>query len=437
MTKDTTTGAVESPARRDFIVKTAATGGGLMVGLRLYGCATTGGGESLVSTEINAWVAVRSDDTVVVRIARSEMGQGTLTGLAQLVAEELDCDWNKVTTEHVLPGQNLANKRVWGNMSTGGSQGIRGSHDYVRRGGAAARMMLLQAAANEWKVPVGELSVNKGVITHAASGRSTGYGKVAEAAAKLTPPDAKSIKLRDPRQWKIAGKPVKRLDTADKLDGSKVYAVDVKLPGMLSAAIMDCPVFGGTLKSFDQSKIANMPGKPQALRVNETTVAVVADTWWRAKKALDALPKVWDEGPNAAVSQMGILKHLGTGLNASDAFADINDGDVTAAIEGAAKKVEAVYTSPFVPHACMEPMNATVRLTRGQGRGLGCDAKRGRVHGRPVANIRYTAESVRSVQNGSGRWIWPTRWYSGLYTASGIDRQAVASRHAGQDAMES
>jgi isoquinoline 1-oxidoreductase beta subunit len=360
---DMTTEFIDNPSRREFMVKTAATGGGLVLGFNLYGCATTGGGENLPVTEINTWVAVRSDDIVVVRIARSEMGQGTLTGLAQLVAEELDCDWNNVRTEHIFPGQNLAKKRAWGDMSTGGSRGIRGSQDYVRRGGAAARIMLVQAAANEWKVPAGELTVDKGVITHKASGRSTTYGKVADAASKLTPPDPKTIKLRDPRQWKIAGKPVKRLDTADKVDGSKLYAVDVKLPGMLHAAIMDCPVFGGTLTSFDQSKIANMPGKPQALRVNETTVAVVADTWWRAKKALDALPKVWAEGENAKVSQAGILKHVSTGLNSDDAFADINDGDALKAIAGAAKKVEAVYTAPFVPHACMEPMNATVRLT--------------------------------------------------------------------------
>ncbi len=356
--------SIDNPARRDFMVKSAVAGGGLMLGLTA-GCATTGGGEAVSgpATEINSWVLVRPNDEVVIRIARSEMGQGTLTGLAQLVAEELDCDWNKVRTEHVNPGQNLANKRVWGDMSTGGSRGIRTSHDYVRRAGAAAKIMLVQAAANEWKAPAGELTVDKGIITHKASGRSTSYGKMAGAASKLTPPNEKEIKLRDPRQWKIAGKPVKRLDTNDKLDGSKIYAVDVKLPGLLNAAIMDCPVFGGTLASFDQSKIAGMPGKPQALRVNETTVAVVADTWWRAKKALDALPVVWNEGANAAVQQGDILKHVATGLTSTDAFADINDGDAIKAIAGAAKKVEGTYAVPFIPHVCMEPMNATVRLT--------------------------------------------------------------------------
>src|SRR5437588_8921873 len=153
------------------------------------------------------------------------MGQGTLTGLAQLVAEELECNWKKVTTEQITPGRNLASKRAWGEMGTGGSRGIRTSQDYVRRAGASARMMLLQAAADAWKVPVGELTVSAGIITHAASKRSISYGKVAAAAAKLTPPDPKSITLKDPKNWKIAGKPMKRLDTADKLNGSKVYAI--------------------------------------------------------------------------------------------------------------------------------------------------------------------------------------------------------------------
>ncbi len=181
-------------------------------------------------------------------------------------------------------------------MGTGGSRGIRTSQDYVRRGGAAARMMLLQAAADQWQVPVSEVTVADGVITHAASRRSTTYGKVAAAAAGLEAPDPKSITLKDPKDWKIAGKPLKRLDTADKLNGSLVYAIDVALPGMLHAAIKACPVFGGKLVSYDEAKIAALPGVRRVVKVNDTTVAVVADTWWRAKRALDALPIVWDEG---------------------------------------------------------------------------------------------------------------------------------------------
>src|SRR5881394_4233758 len=185
--------------RRVFLVGAAIAGAGLAVGFDV-----PSGGPSVVraadgAPEVNAWVVIRPDDTVVIRIARSEMGQGTLTGLAQLVAEELECDWSKVTTEGVTPGRNLASKRAWGEMGTGGSRGIRTSQDYVRRGGAAARMMLLQAAAEKLNVPVGELTVSDGVITHAASQRSTTYGRVAGAAARLTPPDPKSIQLRDPK----------------------------------------------------------------------------------------------------------------------------------------------------------------------------------------------------------------------------------------------
>src|SRR5688500_8332453 len=264
-------GKATNLTRRRFMLSSAAAGGGLALGFNFpFGPALLNAQAPLAaSPEVNAWVVVRPDDTVVVRIARTEMGQGTLTGLAQLVAEELECDWNKVTTEMITPGQNLARKRVWGDMATGGSRGIRGSQDYVRRGGAAARLMLLQAAADEWKVPASELTVSNGVIRHGASNRSTTYGKVAAAAAKLTAPDPKSIKLKDPKSWKIAGKPMKRLDTAPKVNGSKIYAIDLKLPGMLNAAVKQCEVFGGKLVSFDENKITKMPGVRRALKVDD------------------------------------------------------------------------------------------------------------------------------------------------------------------------
>ena len=351
-------------SRRRFIVSSAAAGGGLALGMHVpFGAAQ---GTSTAGAELNLWVAIRPDETCVVRIARAEMGQGTLTGLAQLVAEELECDWSRVTTEPITPGRNLAAKRAWGEMGTGGSRGIRTSHDYVRKGGAAARMMLLQAAADQWKVPVGELSVAKGVVTHAGSGRSTSYGKLAGAAAKLTPPDLKAITLKDASTWKIAGKPLHRLDTADKLDGSKVYAIDVKLPGMLSAAIKQCPVFGGKLASYDESKIAGRRGVKGVVKVDDATVAVVADTWWRAKTALDLLPITWNEGEGAKASSATIAEHLKGGLTAAGAYQYRNEGDALKAIEGAAKKVEAVYTTPFLAHATMEPMNCTAKVTPGE-----------------------------------------------------------------------
>jgi isoquinoline 1-oxidoreductase beta subunit len=351
-------------SRRDFIVGSAAiAGGGLALGMSVPFGTAYAEGTPAGASQVNLWVAIKPDDTCVIRVARSEMGQGTLTGLAQLVAEELECDWSKVTTQGVTPGENLASKRAWGEMGTGGSRGIRTSQDYVRRGGAAARIMLLQAAADQWNVPVSEVTVSKGVITHGLSKRTLRYGEVAAAAAKLTPPDAKAIKLKDPKDWTIAGKPMKRLDTADKLDGSKVFAIDLKLPGMLCAAIKDCPVYGGKLRSYDESKVLGMPGVKKVVRVKETAVAVVADTWWRAKKALDALPIVWDEGPNATQSSATIAAMLKEGLTATATNGDRQNGDALKAIAEAPKKVEAVYSTPFLAHAPLEMMNCTVKLS--------------------------------------------------------------------------
>jgi isoquinoline 1-oxidoreductase subunit beta len=348
--------------RRSFVVAAAATGGGLALGLDL-----PLGGPQIVraeggSPEIGVWVVVRPDETVVIRVVRSEMGQGTITGLAQLVAEELECDWSKVAIEYPTPGQSVARKRPWGAYSTGGSRGIRESHEYVRQGGASARLMLTQAAANEWNVPVSEVTVDKGVITHRASNRTTTYGKVAEAAAKLPVPEKPALK--DPKSWKIAGKPLKRLDSAaDKVTGKQVYGADLKLPGMLNAAIKESPVFGGKVKSFDAAKVEGMPGVKKVVQVGDTGVAVVADTWWHAKSALDALPIVWDDGPNANVSSASIAEILKAGLDAEQAFVGNQNGDAKAAIAGAAKKVEAVYAYPYQNHATMEPMNATARCT--------------------------------------------------------------------------
>jgi len=348
--------------RRKFIGGSALAAGGLVVGFHVPLIDKAFAQAPLAaSPEVNAWVVVKPDDSVIIRIARSEMGQGTLTGLAQLVAEELECDWNKVSTEYPTPATNLARNRVWGNYSTGGSRGIRESNDYVRKGGATARMLLVQAAADEWKVPVAECTAANSVITHKGSGRTTTYGKVAAAASKLTPPS--EVALKDPKTWKIAGKPVKRLDTVAKTTGAQVYGMDLKLPGMLNAAIVDCPVFGGKLKSFDAAKIAGKPGVQKVVKVGDSAVAVVADTWWHAKSALAALPVEWDEGPNAKVSSETIAAMLKEGLGAQQAFVGNEKGDAKKALADAPRKVEAVYSYPFQNHATMETMNATVRWT--------------------------------------------------------------------------
>jgi isoquinoline 1-oxidoreductase beta subunit len=351
-----------SPNRRSFVIGGTALGAGLALGFVIPTNAEAAASEADAAPEINAWVVIRRDDTVVIRIVRSEMGQGTLTGLAQLVAEELECDWSKVTTEYPTPGQSLARKGVWGSFNTGGSVGIRTSQQYVRKGGAVARMMLIQAAANAWEAPASECTAANSVITHGPTGRTTTFGKVAEAAARLAPPA--DVPLKDPKSWKIAGKPVKRLDTSDKTTGKMTYGIDVKLPGMLNAAIRACPVFGGTLKSYDEAKVVGMTGVKKVVRVGDNAVAIVADTWWHAKAALDALPVVWDEGDNARTSSDTVAKWLAEGLDDSQpAFTGNSNGDVKAAIASAARTVEAVYSYPHQNHAAMEPLNATALYT--------------------------------------------------------------------------
>ncbi|MCX7227353.1 MAG: molybdopterin-dependent oxidoreductase [Burkholderiales bacterium] len=347
-------------SRRQFLGQSAAAGTGLVVAISAP-WSINAAAQTARPAEVNAWVVVRPDDSVVIRIARSEMGQGTLTGLAQLVAEELECDWAKVTTEYPTPGQSLARNRVWGNFSTGGSRGIRDSQDYMRKGGAIARTMLVQAAANEWQVAAADCRAANSVITHVPSGRTTTYGKLAAAAGKLAQPA--SVTLKNPADWKLAGKRLARLDTVDKTTGAQMYGIDLKLPGMLNAAIKDCPVFGGKLKSFDAAAIAGRKGVKKVVRVNDSAVAVVADTWWHAKTALDALPIEWDEGPHAKASSEAFAEVLKAALVAPEAAVGNENGDARKAIAGAARKIEAVYGMPHQNHATMEPMNATVKFS--------------------------------------------------------------------------
>ena len=350
-------------SRRAFLA--TATAGGVSLAFHIPGLTTSAAAAEGARNvaEVNAWVVINPDDTVVVRIARSEMGQGTLTGLAQLVAEELECDWSKVSTEYPTPGQNLARNRVWGDFGTGGSRGIRNSHDYVRKGGAAARMMLIAAAAAEWKVPAGEITVANSVLAHPASGKTATFGQMAAAAAKIEPP--KDVALKDPKDWKIIGTSMPRLDTADKITGKQIYGADLKLPGMLNATIKECPVFGGKLVSFDDAKIKTMPGVRHVLRVGTAGVAVVADTWWQAKVALDKLPIVWDEGAHKSASSAAFAEVLRDGLTSEkDVFAGNKSGDAIAALSAAKVKIEAVYSVPHQNHATLEPMNATAVWTK-------------------------------------------------------------------------
>jgi isoquinoline 1-oxidoreductase beta subunit len=343
-------------SRRHFLASATALAGGFQLGFTLAPALADS-----PKPELNAWVVIAPDESVTIRIARMEMGQGTLTGLAQLVAEELECDWSKVRTEYPTPGQNLKRNRVWGNFATGGSRGIRDSHDYVRKGGAAARMMLVSAAAKHWGVPESDCTVSKGIVTHKASNRSLSYGQLAQAAALIEPP--KDIVLKDPKNWTIAGKPLPRLDTRDKVTGAQLYSMDYTMPGLLHAAIKNCPIFGGKLKSYDAKQALTMKGVKKVVTVADKGVAVVADNWWRAQQALETITIVWDEGPNAKLSSASIETTLKEGLEAQDAVIGNQSGDAKAAFASAHKIIEAEYSYPYQHHATMEPMNATVLYT--------------------------------------------------------------------------
>jgi isoquinoline 1-oxidoreductase subunit beta len=344
-------------SRRFFITSAAAVGGGMALGFHLPG----GAAEAATSpAEVNAWIVIHPDDTVVIRVARSEMGQGITTSLPMLVAEELECDWSKVRPEFPSPEENLRRKRAWGEMSTGGSRSVRGSQEYLRKAGAGAREMLVAAAAAQWNVPVAECQAAKSVVTHKPSGRTLRYGEIAEAAAKLPPPG--EPKLKDPKDWTLLGTSPKRFDTADKVTGKPIYGIDVRLPNMLYAAIVQSPVFGGSPKSFDEAKIRGLKGVRQVVPL-PNAVAVVADSWWQAKKAVDALPVTWDEGQNGSVSTASIAEFLRGGLVAPEAAVVRKNGEVDAALAKAAKQIEAEYGAPFLSHATMEPQNCTAHVT--------------------------------------------------------------------------
>jgi isoquinoline 1-oxidoreductase beta subunit len=309
--------------------------------------------------EITAWIVIETDDTVIIRVAKSEMGQGGFTALPMLVAEELECDWSKVKPEFVSPADNLGRNRIWGDMSTGGSRSIRASQEILRRAGAIAREMLIGAAAARWRVPASECRAEKSIITHVPSARTLTFGQVAEAAATVEP--ARDIELKDPAHWKLIGRPQRRLEIIDKVLGKPIYGIDVRLPEMLHAAVIQAPVFKGKLKSVDASRLAGAKGIHKIVPL-DSAVAVVADNWWRAKKGLDALDIVWDDGGNGNITSRGIADFLRTGLAGDDAGVGRKDGDVSAGFARAATLIEADYAVPFLSHATMEPQNATAHV---------------------------------------------------------------------------
>ena len=342
-------------SRRSFLAGISAAGGGLTLAFAI----PFGPARAAETAEITAWLLICPDNSVVVRVAHAEMGQGILTGLAMLVAEELECDWASVRTEYVSPGENLRRDQIWGDMSTGASRSISSSQLHLRQAGAIARQLLVAAAAARWQVPVEQCVAQSGTITHTPSGRSVSFGAVAEAAARIEPPA--EVKLKDPSEWKLVGKPRRRLDVLAKVMAQPVYAIDVRLPDMLYAAIVQCPVYGGKLRSVDENAIAAMKGVRGVVRLPEA-VAVVADSWWRAKCALEALPIVWDDRGNKRVSSAEIAEFVRGGLEAKEGQIGRADGDVSAGFACAVRRVEADYTVPFLAHATMEPQTCTAHV---------------------------------------------------------------------------
>jgi isoquinoline 1-oxidoreductase subunit beta len=346
-------------SRRSFIAGVSAAGGGLALAIALPFEPARAAEET---PEVTAWLVIRPDNSVVIRVARAEMGQGVHTGLAMLVAEELECDWSKVRTELVNPEENVRRDRVWGDMMTGASRSIASSQLFLRQAGATAREMLVAAAADRWKVPASECVARMSVITHRPSGRTLTFGAVAEDAAKLPPPT--DVALKNPRAWKLVGKPRRRLDVLDKVTAQPVYAIDVRLPGMLYAAIVHCPVFGGTPKSIDEGALASMKGVRRVVRLVDA-VAVVADSWWRAQRAVEALPVVWDMHGNDSLSSASIAERVRSALDEKTAQVGRSDGDVEAALQHAVRCIEADYSVPFLAHATMEPQNCTAHVRDG------------------------------------------------------------------------
>src|SRR5262252_3884254 len=356
---------MKNVSRREFLKQSAAIGGGLTIGYGPLGAISEAFAQKAgEGVELTAWVVVRPDDAVIIRYARSEMGQGSMTSAPMLVAEELECDWKRVKVEYASANANVRRKRAWGDMAAVGSRTIRNSQEYLRKGGATAREMLIAAAAQQWKVPASECSAANSFITHGPSKRRVSYGKVADAASKLEPP--KDVKLKDPREWKLIGKSVKRVDIPDTVMGKQRYGIDTQLDGMLYAAIAQCPVFGGKVKAMDSSKVEGRRGIVKVLNL-ETFVAVVADNWWRAKEALRDVHIDWDVGTNGAASTATLMEFYRGGLEAKEDIAVARkDGDFDAAFASAPKKLEAEYWTPYLAHSCMEPMGCTAVVKDGK-----------------------------------------------------------------------
>ncbi len=345
-------------SRREFIKVASTTGAALVIGISL---PTIRRGQILAEPSAgtftpNAWLRIDTNGMVTITVARSEMGQGVLTSLPMIVADELEADWSKVRYE-----QADADPK-YGNMGTGGSTSVRTSWDTLRKAGAAAREMLVMAAAKRWDVARVACKAVEGKVLHSATGRTFTYGELVEDAAQLELPD--EVQLKSPESFRIIGKRLPRLDTPSKVDGSAVFGIDVKVPDMLYAVVARCPVFGGTVARFDAAKALTMPGVRSVVQV-DAGVAVVADSTWAAMQGRNALDITWNDGPNATLSSTAIHAMLEEAAKKPGVTAE-QQGDVHAALKTAHRTVEAVYEVPFLAHATMEPMNCTAHVREGR-----------------------------------------------------------------------
>jgi isoquinoline 1-oxidoreductase beta subunit len=343
--------------RRSFLKTSAAGTAGLLIGFYFPGEMETVAAATGAPVVLNAWIHVGTDDLVTILIDKSEMGQSILTGLAMIAADELDCDWKKVRTEFAPAGKVYFNPR-FGAQGTGGSSGTPTSWDPLRKASATARTLLLEAAAQKWGVASSECSAENSTILHAATKRRLTYGSLAEAAAKLPVPQ--NLALKTPDQYRLIGKPTKRLDTPQKVNGSAQYGIDVRLPGMLYAVVARCPVFAGKVASFDAVKAKAIPGVKDVIQIS-SGVAVIADNTWTAMQGRRALDVQWDEGPNAKLTSAAISKQLADAAAQPGPVAR-KEGDVNAGLASAATKVEIDYEVPFLAHATMEPQNCTAHV---------------------------------------------------------------------------
>lgn len=335
-------------SRREFLAVSSSAGAGLVIGFHLprraFADAT-----AAAATDINAWVRIGADDVVTLIVSESEMGQGVLTALPMILAEELEADWTRVRSEHAL-----ADSAKYGRQSTGGSTSVRTNYDRLRRVGAAAREMLIEAAARTWGVDHAACRARNGEVLHEPSGRRLRYGELAEQAATIPPPE--NPPLKDRTDFRLIGKRAKRLDTPAKVTGAATFGADVRLPGMLVAQVVHPPVFGGRVGRVEGSAALALPGVRHVVEI-PTGVAVVADNFWAAKKGRDALRITWDDGGHGDLSTAKITALLRTLV---DGGVDARkDGDVAGVLAGAAQTVEAVYELPYLAHATMEPMNCT------------------------------------------------------------------------------